>query len=219
MQVTMGRSMASSGVTTMIVTGDDLGAACTGRIHAERRGGEARTDRIHTERRGGEADPRRGSPGKQFRVLLFGFGSGAATALRPPLDRLIADFFDRAITGGAPAPGPRHASYRPSGEAFQSPSQRHRCHRRSSWVPSSSDTWSGSVKSMAAERVRGGGQGNRRAERRRRPVARRDPTAECAPMCDDATGRSVPSQVRMSRPRHASGCDVRIHRGCVLDIV
>jgi hypothetical protein len=118
MQVTTGRSMASSGVTTMTVTGDDLRAACTGRIHAERRGGEA--------------DPRRGSPGKQFRVLLFGFGSGAATALRPPLDRLIADFFDRAITGGAPAPGPRHASYRPSGEAFQSPSQRHRRHRRSS---------------------------------------------------------------------------------------
>jgi hypothetical protein len=55
MRATTGRLMVSSGVTATTVTGDDLGAARTGRIHAERRGGEARTSRIHTERRGGEA--------------------------------------------------------------------------------------------------------------------------------------------------------------------
>jgi hypothetical protein len=50
---TTGRSMASSGVMATTVTSDDLGAARTSRIHAERRGGEARTGRIHAERRGG----------------------------------------------------------------------------------------------------------------------------------------------------------------------
>jgi hypothetical protein len=40
-------------VMATTVTSDDLGAARTSRIHAERRGGEARTGRIHAERRGG----------------------------------------------------------------------------------------------------------------------------------------------------------------------
>jgi hypothetical protein len=46
--------MASSRVTAMTVTGDDLEAARTDRIHAERRGGEARIGQVHAERRGGE---------------------------------------------------------------------------------------------------------------------------------------------------------------------
>jgi hypothetical protein len=52
--------------------------------------------------------------------------------------------------------------------------------------------------------------GRRRAERRRRPAARRDPTVRCAPVCDNAAGRSVPSRVQMSRPGRASGRDFHI---------
>jgi hypothetical protein len=86
-------------------------------------------------------------------------------------------------------------------------------------VPSSLDAWFGSAKSMAAECVGGGEQGNRWAKRRRRPVAQCNPTAGCAPVCDDTVGKSVSSRVRMSRPERASGYDFRIRRGCVLEIV